>query len=133
MTDQLVLTVGYDIENLADSKIKMLYRGAVTTDRYGRAVPKSAHGTTNLGRQTSSTKLILDAVTELFERIVDKNLLVRRINITVNHVVDEGTVHKTNSFEQLDLFTDYAVVQAKKRLRKPSLHEKKRCRKQCWR
>ena len=129
VTDQLVLTVGYDIENLADSKIKMLYRGAVTTDRYGRAVPKSAHGTTNLGRQTSSTKLILDAVTELFERIVDKNLLVRRINITVNHVVDEGTVHKTNSFEQLDLFTDYAVVQAKKEAEEAELAREKKMQK----
>ncbi|WP_312611743.1 DNA methylase [Oscillibacter sp.] len=129
VTDQLVLTVGYDIENLADSKIKMLYRGAVTTDRYGRAVPKSAHGTTNLGRQTSSTMLILDAVTELFERIVDKNLLVRRINITVNHVVDEGTVHKTNSFEQLDLFTDYAVVQAKKEAEEAELAREKKMQK----
>lgn len=129
VTDQLVLTVGYDIENLTDSKIKTLYRGAVTTDRYGRAVPKSAHGTTNLGRQTSSTKLILDAVTELFERIVDKNLLVRRINITVNHVVDEGTVQKTNSFEQLDLFTDYAVVQAKKEAEEAELAREKKMQK----
>jgi DNA polymerase V len=129
VTDQLVLTVGYDIENLTDSKIKTLYRGAVTTDRYGRAVPKSAHGTTNLCRQTSSTKLILDAVTELFERIVDKNLLVRRINITVNHVVDEGTVQKTNSFEQLDLFTDYAVVQAKKEAEEAGLAREKKMQK----
>ena len=114
VTDQLVLTVGYDIENLTDPKIKKLYRGAVTTDHYGRAVPKSAHGTANLGRLTSSTKHILDAVTELFERTVDKNLLIRRVNITANHVVDEETVQKRDSYEQLDLFTDYAAVQAKK-------------------
>ncbi len=129
VTDQLVLTVGYDIENLTDSKIKTLYCGVVTTDHYGRAVPKSAHGTANLGRQTSSTKLILDAVTELFERIVDKNLLVRRINITVNHVVDEGTVQKTNSFEQIDLFTDYAVVQAKKEAEEAELAREKKMQK----
>ena len=72
VTDQLVLTVGYDIENLTDPKIKKSYHGAITTDHYGRTVPKSAHGSANLCRQTSSTKLILDAVTELFERIVDK-------------------------------------------------------------
>ena len=114
VTDQLVLTVGYDIDNLTNPEIKKSYHGAITTDHYGRAVPKSAHGSVNLGRQTSSTKLILDAVTELFERIVDKNLLIRRVNITANHVVDEATVQKTDNFEQLDLFADYAAAQAKK-------------------
>ena len=114
VTDQLVLTVGYDIDNLADPEIKKSYHGEITTDHYGRAVPKSAHGSINIGRQTSSTKLILDAVTELFERIVDKNLLIRRVNITANHVVDEAAVQKTDNFEQLDLFTDYAAAQAKK-------------------
>jgi DNA polymerase V len=126
VTDQLVLAVGYDIENLKDPKIKKAYRGEITTDRYGRAVPKSAHGSTNLGRQTSSTKLILDAVTELFERVVDKSLLVRRINITANHVLDEATVQKTDSFEQLDLFTDYAAAQAKKEKEKAELAREKR-------
>jgi len=114
VTDQLVLTVGYDIDNLTNPEIKKSYHGAITTDRHGRAVPKSAHGSVNLGRQTSSTKLILDAVTDLFERIVDKNLLIRRVNITANHVVDEATVKRTDNFEQLDLFTDYAAAQAKK-------------------
>ena len=114
VTDQLVLTVGYDVTSLSTPEIKKMYHGSITTDHYGRAVPKSAHGSVNLGRQTSSTKLILDAVTDLFERIVDKNLLVRRVNITANHVVDESTVQKTANFEQLDLFTDYAAAQAKK-------------------
>lgn len=114
VTDQLVLTVGYDIDNLTNPEIKKSYHGAITIDHYGRAVPKSAHGSVNLGRQTSSTKLIMDAVTDLFERIVDKNLLIRRVNITANHVVDEATVQKTGNFEQLDLFTDYAAAQAKK-------------------
>lgn len=114
VSDQLVLTVGYDIDNLTNPEIKKSYHGAITTDHYGRAVPKSAHGSVNLGRQTSSTKLILDAVTDLFERIVDKNLLIRRVNITANHVVDEATVQKTGNFEQLDLFTDYVAAQAKK-------------------
>ena len=114
VTDQLVLTVGYDIDNLTNPEIKKSYHGAITIDHYGRAVPKSAHGSVNLGRQTSSTKLIMDAVTDLFERIVDKNFLIRRVNITANHVIDEATVQKTSNFEQLDLFTDYAAAQAKK-------------------
>lgn len=129
VTDQLVLTVGYDIENLKNPKIKNSYHGAVTTDHYGRAVPKSAHGTANLGRQTSSTKLIMDAVTELFERIVDKNLLVRRVNITANHVVDEETVQKSDNFEQLNLFTDYGAVQAKKEEEEAELAREKNMQK----
>lgn len=126
MTDQLVLTVGYDIENLTKPEIKKLYNGPITIDHYGRSVPKSAHGTINLKRQTSSTKLIMNAVIELFERIVDKNLLVRRINITANHVVDESTVKKEDSIEQLDLFTDYAAVQAKKKLEDAELEREKK-------
>jgi DNA polymerase V len=126
VTDQLVLTVGYDIENLTNPNIKKLYSGEITTDHYGRSVPKSAHGTTNLGRQTSSTKLIIDAVIELFERIVDKNLLVRRINIAVNHVVDEKTVQKKDSFEQIDFFTDYGAEQAKKEEEEAKLEREKK-------
>lgn len=129
MTDQLVLTVGYDIENLINPEIKKSYHGAITTDGYGRAVPKSAHGTTNLGRQTSSTKLLLDAVTELYERIVDKNLLIRRVNITANHVVDEATVQGTVNFEQLDLFTDYTAVQAKKEAEEAELARERKLQK----
>ena len=125
VTDQLVLTVGYDIENLSDQNIKKSYQGEITIDHYGRAVPKSAHGTTNLDRQTSSTKLILDAVTELFDRIVDKKLLVRRLNITANHVVDEATVQKMDRFEQLDLFTDYAAEQAKEEAEEAELTREK--------
>jgi DNA polymerase V len=126
VTDQIVLTVGYDIENLADSKIKKLYSGPITTDHYGRSVPKSAHGTTNLERQTSSTKLIIDAVTELFERIVDKNLLVRRVNIAANHVVDEASFQNADSSEQLDLFMDYTAAQAKKEEEESELEREKK-------
>ncbi len=107
VTDQVVLTVGYDIENLTDPNRSRNYKGAVTIDRYGRKVPKHAHGTANLKRQTSSTKLITDAVMELYDRIVDKNLLVRRINITANKLVDEESASKKDTYEQLDLFTDY--------------------------
>lgn len=114
VTNQMVLTVGYDIENLTNPDIRKSYHGAVTKDTYGRSTPKSAHGSINLDRQTSSTRLIVEAVMDLFERIVDKNLLVRRINITANRVVDEKSIPKADAFEQIDLFTDYEALRAKK-------------------
>ena len=113
VTDQIVLTIGYDIDNLTDPKISNVYKGEVTIDHYGRKVPKHAHGTVNIGRNTSSTKLIMDAVMELYDRIVNKNLLVRRINVTANHLIDETTAKEKeqNSFIQMDLFTDYAALE----------------------
>ena len=107
--DQLVLTVGYDIENLKNPELRRRYSGEITTDNYGRAVPKHAHGSENLGRYTSSSKQILQAVTTLFERVVDPLLLVRRMNLVANHVVYEAELPKENTVEQLDLFTDYAA------------------------
>ena len=129
VTDQLVLTVGYDIENLTNPGIKKSYHGAITTDHYGRSLPKAAHGTTNLDRQTSSTMLIMDAVTELFDRIVDKNLLIRRVNITANHVVDEATVKKADYYQQLNLFTDYEDVKKKKEEEEVELMREKKMQK----
>ena len=105
MTKQLVLTVGYDIENLTDPQRRKCYCGAVTTDRYGRSVPKHAHGTANLEHFTSSTKLILEAVTALYDRIVDENLLVRRVNLTANNVLDEQAAQEREACEQLDFFS----------------------------
>lgn len=107
VTDQIVLTIGYDIENLTDPNRKRQYKGEVTIDHYGRKISKHAHGTANLDRQASSTMLVMNAVTELYDRIVDKNLLVRRITISANHIVDESSVVKKDSFEQMNLFTDY--------------------------
>lgn len=109
VTDQMVLTVGYDICNLSNPEISKEYKGAITVDQYGRSVPKHAHGSVNLGLQTSSTKLIIDAVMDLFSRIVDEHLFIRRINIAANHVVDESSVENKDTFQQLDLFTDYAT------------------------
>ncbi len=109
VTDQIVLTVGYDIENMTHPDIH--YTGEVTVDGYGRRVPKHAHGTTNLGRQTSSTRLIIDRVMELYDAIVNRSLLVRRITVVANHLVEESTVVEKTEFEQLDLFTDYAALQ----------------------
>ena len=112
VTDQIVLMVGYDIENLTDPNIKKSYKGTITTDHYGRSVPKSARGTINLDRQTSSTKLIMDGVIELFDRIVDKNLLIRRVNITANRIVDEASLESKGKIQQLDFFTDYQEEEA---------------------
>ena len=126
VADQMVLTVGYDIENLSNPEIKKKYNGQVTTDQYGRSVPKHAHGTVNLGRPTSSTKRIIDAVMDLYGQIVDENLLVRRINITANHVVDQNSVVQSDSFEQLDLFTNYAAEQKKKEEEEAELEREKK-------
>lgn len=104
VTDQLVLTVGYDIENLSNPDIAGKYKGPITIDSYGRQVPKHAHGTANIGEKTSSTKLIIEAVMNLYDRIVDENLLVRRINIAANHVVNEAEIKK-ETYQQMDLFS----------------------------
>ena len=113
VTDQLILTIGYDIENLKDPNIRKDYHGAITTDHYGRAIPKHATGTANLGRHTASTKLLTQAILELYGRITDPKLLVRRISISVNHVVSEEDAPKKDAAEQLDLFTDYVAKQQK--------------------
>ncbi len=106
VTDQLVLTVGYDRENLQDPARRSAYRGAVTADRYGRAVPKHAHGTENLERRTASTERIVRAAMALFDRVVDPGLLVRRLYLTATHVVPESADLSAHGMEQLDLFTD---------------------------
>ena len=107
VTDQIVLTVGYDVENLTDPA-RAAYKGEITTDFYGRRVPKPAHGTANVGRFTSSTRLIWEAVDALFSRIVSRRLLVRRINITANHIIPESEAPVTRGeSEQMNMFVDY--------------------------
>ena len=118
VTDQMVLTIGYDIDNLTDPKRRNAYHGEVTIDRYGRRVPKHAHGTINLKNQTSSTKQIMDAVMELYDRIVDPNLLIRRIYVVACRLSDESSAKQEDTFEQLDLFTDYAALEQKKQAEK---------------
>ena len=127
VTDQIVVTVGYDIENLTDPERSKKYHGAIVKDHYGRAIPKHSHGTINLDGHTSSTKKIMCAVSELFDRIVDKNLLIRRLNITANHVLPEADAPKKNSgYEQLDLFTDYAALEAKQAQEQVELEREKK-------
>lgn len=115
VTDQLVLTIGYDTASLSNGDVQTTYKGEITTDYYGRKIPKHAHGTANLESPTSSARLISEAVMELFDRIVNPDLLVRRINLTTNHVVDEETAAKNPSPVQYDLFTDYEALERKQR------------------
>lgn len=126
VTDQIVLTIGYDIENLTDLQRRQSYKGDVTTDRYGRKVPKHAHGTTNLNRQTSSTRLITNAVMELYDKIVDKNLLIRRITVTANKLVDEASVRPKEQYQQLDIFTDYQALEKEQAEEEAELDREKR-------
>ena len=107
VTDQIVLTIGYDIENLSDPVRRKQYLGEITTDRYGRQVPKHAHGTGNLKTPTSSSGELTEAVMTLYRRLVNPTLLIRRVTVTVNHLVREETVKRKQIYEQLDLFTDY--------------------------
>ena len=125
VTDQLVWRGGYEIENLSNTKRRDSYKGEITIDHYGRATPKSAHGSINLGKHTSSTRRIMEAAIKLFERIVDKDLLVRRINITANNIEDEKEAQEKDKFKQLNLFTDYLASQEKKEEEAELLREKK--------
>lgn len=126
VTDQMVLTIGYDIDNLTDSKIKSHYKGEIATDHYGRKIPKPAHGTVNLNRQTSSTQIITDAVMDLYDRIINPNLLIRRVTVAANHLIDEAQAKKAENFEQLNLFTDYAVLEKERKEEEERLSKEKK-------
>lgn len=126
VTDQIVLTIGYDIENLTNEKIKSQYKGEITVDHYGRKVPKHAHGSINLGRHTSSTKLIMEAVVKLYDQIIDKRLLLRRITVTANHVIDEKYEIPEVEFEQLDIFTNYETREEEKKKEQQELEKERK-------
>ncbi len=111
VTDQMVLTVCYDVENLRGGRA---YNGPVATDHYGRSVPKDAHGSINLGRWTASSKTIVGAVARLYDRIAAPELLVRRMYVVANHVMDERLAEPRPRPEQLELFTDYKALEARR-------------------
>ena len=115
VSDQLVLTVGYDAESLTRPEIRAQYHGEVTTNYYGKAVPKHAHGTHNFDKPTSSSRQIMDAAAALFDRLVNPVLLIRRLNLTVNRVVSESVLENIKKEPiQLDLFTDYEALAQQK-------------------
>lgn len=126
VTDQLVLTVGYDIENLTDPARRKEYHGETTQDRYGRSIPKHAHGTENLDRRTSSSSMLIEAMTRLYDRIVDPKLLIRRITISANRVVDEKVASEKQEYQQLDLFTDYEALQKRREREQAELERERR-------
>ncbi|MDD3886085.1 MAG: hypothetical protein PHI35_04380 [Victivallaceae bacterium] len=137
VTDQLVLTVGYDTVCLADPRQRQRYTGEVTTDHYGRAVPKEAHGSSNLGRRTASAKIIIAAMMKLFDRIVDPQLMARRMYVVAGRISDESSAVPQDTVSQPDLFTDYeelarleaaenAELEKEKRLQRAILDIKKK-------
>jgi len=126
VTNQMVLTIGYDRESLTDPVIRSRYKGEITTDHYGRLIPKHAHGTVNLSCATSSTRIIMDGVMELYDRIINKDLLIRRINIVASKVVYENHTKEETSFEQLDLFTDYSQLEKKRKEERKQLEKEKK-------
>ena len=146
VTDQMVLTVIYDIENLKNPALREKYRGEIKPDWYGRKALKPAHGTVNLGRQTSSAKQITGAVLGLYDRIVDPQLLVRRIYLSTNNIAEEVPARqedpdvygekepepaqaeheKAGSWQQMDLFTDYEEEEHKREQEQAALEKERR-------
>ncbi|MBQ6265750.1 MAG: DNA methylase [Clostridia bacterium] len=119
-TDQIVLNINYDAENLTDPERRREYKGEIERNYYGKLVPKSVHASVNLGKSTSSGKIIGDATFSLFRKITDESLLIRRMNIAANHVVPKNKTQNEEEYEQLDLFTDYEAEEEKKAAEKIS-------------
>ena len=126
VTSQLIITVNYDRECLENPDIRALYNGEVTKDYYGRMVPKHAHGTVNLKQQTSSSRLIMQAAEELYDSIVNPDLLVRRLNITAANVVSEEIAKSKKVPEQLDIFTDYEALNRQREEERKALEKERR-------
>lgn len=126
VTDQIVITIGYDIENLTDPERRRQYKGDITTDAYGRRIPAHSHGSQNLGSYTSSAHIILQAVAELAEQLINKRLLVRRLTIVANHVMPESAAPAAQEQpEQLELFTDYESRKKEQELKHQKLRREK--------
>lgn len=123
VTDMLVLTIEYDIENLKNAKYSKFYNGEIKEDRYGRRVPKPAHGTFRLENKTFSTRIISNGFVQLFDRIINKNLLVRKIYLTVGNLTDENELKKIEKYEQVNLFTNYGELAKKEKEEKIKLEK----------
>lgn len=121
MTNQIILTVGYDVENLADPAIRERYDGRISIDHYGRRVPYHSHGTTNLERYTSSSRLIAGQVTELFDRIANPALLIRRLTLDANRLLPEAMVPPRHQEAQLELFVDYDELERQQKAEEETL------------
>lgn len=127
LTDQISITIGYDRENLS------MYHGEVAMDRYGRKIPKHAHGTVRFKRHTSSSKLMQEALMEWYEKHVDPILTIRRINMSANQVISEQEFKSRATYQQIDIFTDNQKLlkqdedlEKEKRLQQATLEIKKK-------
>ena len=127
VTDQIVLTIGYDIKNLENGTKKNV--GEITTDWYGRKLPKHAHGTANLKHYTSSSRLMTQAVVKLYYEIVNPDLLIRRITMAANHVISEKEVQEEQQYEQMNLFTDFGIAKKEKEEKNEKLEREKKMQK----
>ena len=129
VTDQIVLTVCYDTDNLSDPEIMKKYKGEVVADYYGRKVPKHAHGTFNLECMTASTEQIINAALSVYDREVNRDLLIRRVYIVANHVMEEslsGGNGAEEEYVQMDLFTDYEAEKEKRALEEEKMRKERR-------
>lgn len=126
VTDQIVLTIGYDSESLKNKSISSTYCGKVKKDSYGRTVPTHAHGTINIESPTSSARILIEKITELFDRIVNPTFLIRRLTLSVNHLIAESRVNKRKEVVQLDLFTDYEEILKQKEWEEKELAKERR-------
>ncbi len=124
VTDQVVLTVGYDVENITPD-----FKGETETDWYGRKTPKMAHGSENIGRQTSSTRLITEAMLRLYDRITDRKLLVRRMYVAANHTAEAAAAKAEPVYEQMDLFSDMEGEKEKREKEEAALAREERLQK----
>ena len=115
VTNQLVMTIGYDIDNLTNPSIRDKYNGDITLDHYGREVPKHAHGTINIDHYTCSSKTIMENMIKLFDRIINKDLLIRRVNIVASNVVKSELVKNKPIVQQFDLFSNNEELEHQKR------------------
>lgn len=126
VTDQITLTVGYDTESLSNPAIRARYHGKITKDHYGREVPVHAHGTANMEYHTSSGQIITEKVAELFDRIVNPILMIRRLTLSINNLRSEDTVNRHSQPTQLDLFTDYDELKRRREAENEALSKERR-------
>lgn len=126
LTDQIVLTIGYDVESLTNKAISSKYQGKIKKDRYGRNVPVHSHGTINIDHPTSSAKILIEKVGQLYDRIINPNLLIRRLTLSINHLIDEDKINKQKYAIQLDLFSDYEEIKHRQEEEEKELSKERR-------
>ena len=114
VADQLVLTIGYDVESLTNNNIRSKYNGKIKRDLYGRNVPVHSHGTINIARPTSSSRILIEKTAELYDRIVNPNLLIRRLTLSINHLKEENRIDTHKYAVQPDLFSDFEEIKRKR-------------------